>query len=725
MNKQYRCAYLVSLGILLIPLFFVLLPKNHALSASTSSKTSVGISILSTTPPAAPVYTITVNQYIATFTGTSIPNGVVHLTYSDAFGHIWSPIIVADPSGNWSYTSSILFGGLYTSSAYVVNEYTQQSPPSPSQSFTITLPTPSFSLTLVSGNNASLFNGTGGFPNEIVRIFITGPNGYSRTADVRADSNGNWSYVSPDLLPGTYTFSARVIDGNGTQGPLSPSQNLTVPVPTPTFVASPNPNNTITLNEGRNALPNGTVEITVTGPNGDTFTVLVTADGDGNWTYTTGVLSPGEYTFTARVIDTNGNTGTPSPAQKVTISVGTTTPTPPDDNNDGDDGDDDTKKKKDNKNTTIPGPSTPAGTSGGASEERTPETSPESFPTPTQENPIPPANTTKTPPTSGGSTGPMTSDTLKDAGFLSSLTAFLQNIAENTDNFALLSLALLGLGALSLLPMLFQLHGIKDVAYLGQSMFLDLFNFLAFLGKRREYGVVYSSKDGSPIPLAQVHLFDEYNRKVETRLSDSSGLYSFLVSPGKYTLTSEKEDYAIDFSKDQPVLYGETYHGQVLEFDKDQALVKVDVAMKPLTDTAKESHRFGVGFYRFFDLLFYFGIIANLVLFILRPSWLFAWVLFAYALLWFIRSWYGKRPAWGLVVGMDNKPKAFTIIRVFRAENQEFIAQVTSNELGRYFLLLNSGSYILQAVGVDSTKWSGAIHVRGKRKVYKETITLS
>lgn len=608
------------------------LESDRAFAATASSNTNVGIQIHSPIPPSPPIYTVTVvNDYYAQFTGTTIPNGEVHLTYSDSFGHVWSPVIIADASGNWSYLTGLLNGGVYSSYANVVNTANHTtSANSATQSFTITLPTPAFEAQRHDGKSVSLYDGTGGLPNGIVRISISGPNGYSQTVDVTADASGNWSYITERLASGDYTFTARVVDGNGTLGPVSQSRTVNIP--------------------GGGGGDGG-------GGGG--------GNGGGGGGTTTNVVPP-----------TGGGT------------------------KDDDDKKDDDKKDGD---TTDSGDQPPGTTDDGGG--------------------------IVTPPRKDGDGGLM--ETEEETGLMPIIasiattlgelgSAFVRLVQDHTGKFAFATLLF---GIISAMPFFFYLTGIKDLLYLGQSIFFDIMNFFAFLGKKREFGIVYSSHSGSPLALARIHLFDQYNRKVETRMTDSSGMYSFLVSPGKYALAAEKEGYTIDITNEHPALYSGTYHGEVLEYDGKYGNIKVDIAMLPLAEV-DENPRFSPNVYRFFDSLFWFGVAANIVFFIIEPSWLFAWVILGYVLLHLVKRWYGQKPVWGTIVGPDGKGKPFSILRIFKSDTNEFVAQATTDEIGRYILILNPGSYSIQAVGIDGTRWSGTVSVRGKRKVFKEKILL-
>lgn len=89
-----------------------------------------------------------------------------------------------------------------------------------------------------------------------------------------------------------------------------------------------------------------------------------------------------------------------------------------------------------------------------------------------------------------------------------------------------------------------------------QLLLLGLFWRLARPPKAKGWGIVYDRKSKKPLGNAIVRMFDsQYNKLLETQVTDSQGKYSFLVGNNKYYATYDKPGYVskklapIDYSK--------------------------------------------------------------------------------------------------------------------------------------------------------------------------------
>lgn len=74
--------------------------------------------------------------------------------------------------------------------------------------------------------------------------------------------------------------------------------------------------------------------------------------------------------------------------------------------------------------------------------------------------------------------------------------------------------------------------------------FYGIFARLAAGAKPKAWGIVRDGKTGSPVPLAIVRIFSkQYNKLLETKVTDAKGRYAFLVGASDYYLTVEKPGY--------------------------------------------------------------------------------------------------------------------------------------------------------------------------------------
>jgi len=149
-------------------------------------------------------------------------------------------------------------------------------------------------------------------------------------------SNGNWSYITSALADGLHSFSAKITDTAGNSLITSPAVTATIDTVAPTGSFS----SSITTDTGLTSTisSGGQTKDTTLGLSGtyaDANAVSIEIyDGtnklgnailnNGSWDYTTAALTQGLHSFTAKLIDSAGNTFTTT---AVTATVDATAPT--------------------------------------------------------------------------------------------------------------------------------------------------------------------------------------------------------------------------------------------------------------------------------------------------------------------------------------------------------------------------------------------------------------
>ncbi len=77
-----------------------------------------------------------------------------------------------------------------------------------------------------------------------------------------------------------------------------------------------------------------------------------------------------------------------------------------------------------------------------------------------------------------------------------------------------------------------------------QILLFFLMRRLVFPPKPKDWGIVYDAYDRTPLKFAIARIFDvEYNKLLDSQLTDSRGRYSFLASQRKYFVTYEKKGF--------------------------------------------------------------------------------------------------------------------------------------------------------------------------------------
>lgn len=98
---------------------------------------------------------------------------------------------------------------------------------------------------------------------------------------------------------------------------------------------------------------------------------------------------------------------------------------------------------------------------------------------------------------------------------------------------------------LSLLAFIISRSVISGIAFLAQIILYIGARRIAFPPKPKNWGIVYDHASKSPLGKVVARIFDtEYNKLLDTQITDTKGRFAFLASARKYYVTYEKEGYA-------------------------------------------------------------------------------------------------------------------------------------------------------------------------------------
>ena len=298
-------------------------------AAGNFSEDSVGFTI-DTTPPSVsidvPQDGAVSDMRDVTVAGTTEPGAQVAVEIADADGNvIQTTEVTADDMGDWSVDTEMpLTDGDYTATATATDEAGNSS--SQTSTFSIDSEDPNLSIQSpqpdeVLAESQPTIQGTSD-PDATITIVVDG----GEPVEVTTDDMGNWSYTPEDpLADGEHTVEVTATRPNGRESSASVSFVVDTTAPEVTVTA---PGQDAVLNttsptiEGTSE-PGATVEIFIDGE----LVGTVTADEDGNWSYTLEedqALEDGEHTATAQATDAVGNG--PSESDPVAFTVDTTAP---------------------------------------------------------------------------------------------------------------------------------------------------------------------------------------------------------------------------------------------------------------------------------------------------------------------------------------------------------------------------------------------------------------
>jgi Right handed beta helix region len=309
---------------------FTAIDKTAAGGTSAPS-VSISATVSTNTGVAAPVISkIAVNSNDSvTLTGTAAVGSTVTV-WSMAGDNDGST--TASGSGAWSFTTPDLLPGIY---GYTATDTTAAGTSLQSNALGVTVPAagaqtapvpgaPVITKGTVNSNDSITLTGTAAGGSTVTVWSGTGTNDGTTTAS----STGAWSFTTPDLLPGVYGYTATDTTSGGTSV-KSNALGVTVPTATASAAATapvaPLPTAPSLTNIAVNS--NDSITLTGTAAGGSAVTVwsvtgtndgATTASSTGAWSFTTPVLLPGVYGYTA-TDTTSGGTSVKSNALGVTV----------------------------------------------------------------------------------------------------------------------------------------------------------------------------------------------------------------------------------------------------------------------------------------------------------------------------------------------------------------------------------------------------------------------
>ena len=264
----------------------------------------------------APVLTLNVdsltNDTTPTISGTTdMGEGtVINITVTDSAGgsQSFTATVLNDQTWSVDVPTALAEGG-FTVTASVSDEVgnltTEQA------SGVLDSVTPSLVINDI-GATADVRPTISGSSNEIGGTVVVEVAGQTITTTVASD--GTWQFVVPlDISDGSYTVTATITDdANNTQTVTTPITVDTVD-PVVTLDALVLGNSSTPVISGTSTEPQGTlVDVSVTDSNGDIQTLTTTVQIDGTWQVTPSDLPDGNYSVTASITDSAGNSGSAS-----------------------------------------------------------------------------------------------------------------------------------------------------------------------------------------------------------------------------------------------------------------------------------------------------------------------------------------------------------------------------------------------------------------------------
>ncbi|MEP0708080.1 MAG: Ig-like domain-containing protein [Parvibaculum sp.] len=311
---------------------------------NTGMSSSAFAVTVDTTPPSAPSITgfsddsgsqgdrIT-NDTTLVISGTAIAGSVVEVFD----GATSLGTVTANGAGAWSLTTGVLADGAHGFTATATDAAGNTSAASSSYGVTVdTAPSPAPVVTGISSDTGTAGDGITSDTTltisgtavafAVVEVF----NGAVSLGTTAANAAGVWSIAAGTLTEGDYEFTATATGAAGNVSAPSGAYAVTVDTTAPVKPIIAGWSDDTGNADGQTA--DNTLTFSGTAEAGATVNVYRagivvasgTADGDGNWSATSGVLADGYASYSARAVDAAGNAGVPS--DPVIIIIDTTPP---------------------------------------------------------------------------------------------------------------------------------------------------------------------------------------------------------------------------------------------------------------------------------------------------------------------------------------------------------------------------------------------------------------
>lgn len=303
----------------------------------------------------------------------------------------------------------------------------------------------------------------------------------------------------------------------------------------------------------------------------------------------------------------------------------------------------------------------------------------------------------------------------------------LEALTTSTSIITVATAFILTFGSLINLPLvLFQL-------------FLNLLRWLGFRTGAKPLGYVYDALTKDPVPQAIVRIYDENGKMVWSDVTDGRGYFSAKLKEGKYRIEVRASDYTypstIIYGKDDYPL-SNVYHGEFFEINQE-SIPNFSIPLDPKeVSTFRVLReivwgRVKVLFSILHTLLFIVGLVLSIYMYVKRPYWLTALVLFLYLLsfLFMIRKVFTKRVKYGVVRDIDSNPVEGVVVGLRDMEFEKLILKRVTDSHGRYRILAPRGRYRIEVLEtgykVESIEGDSEVVIEKREDWVKRDITVS
>ncbi|MFC1608787.1 carboxypeptidase-like regulatory domain-containing protein [Patescibacteria group bacterium] len=268
---------------------------------------------------------------------------------------------------------------------------------------------------------------------------------------------------------------------------------------------------------------------------------------------------------------------------------------------------------------------------------------------------------------------------------------------ENNDS-RFNSLRMMGV-VLATTPFLVELSSIGDIPILIRDVFARLFGVFFSRKRKRKWGVVYDIKSGKPVPMATVSILNERGLLKEKKITDKYGSYFFLVPSNEYFIKAKKKGYEqLGTSvSDSPISGKQENLGKHVEIFDEASVIRENIPFKKKKLSIINILVNHSLFNGMVAIIFWIGFISSFAIAVVFPNILNAVIIFVYFVVLAIRAFAVGNVEYGVVRDSLGKNLAFATIKAMNQETGEVVSRIVADEKGRYFMILDEGSYVIEA----------------------------
>jgi 5-hydroxyisourate hydrolase-like protein (transthyretin family) len=251
--------------------------------------------------------------------------------------------------------------------------------------------------------------------------------------------------------------------------------------------------------------------------------------------------------------------------------------------------------------------------------------------------------------------------------------------------------------------------------------------------RRKPWGTVFNSQTGQPIPYATIKLFDkEYDRLIETAVTDTDGRFSFLVKKGEYYLTAQKPNYAFPSQHKVSEYFEHLYTGGTIHIGPKDESITYNIAIDPKMKL-NNSYKLMVSLIkisralnRLRVILLAIGLLLAIFLTIKDFNLFYILSVCFYILvgIWEIFNLRRARP-FGVVTDAYGEPIDMAIVRIYEKRRNRLVETDVTDKEGRFKFLVNPGIYYVTAIKPNFLEFkSNIMYLEKERTVVSVNIKM-